>query len=97
MSLEFIEMVSLISNDCTVTSCIDVWLLNLFGPVHFKDIQCKSRSSQNGMHAPIETRSERNYATTNVHKRTFKRIKFDNQGDLTPFECISEMVLVLSF
>ena len=30
---------------------------NLFGPVHFKDIQCNSRSLQKGMHAPIETRS----------------------------------------
>ena len=35
---------------------------NLFGQVHFKDIQCKSRSLQKEMHAPIETRSERNYA-----------------------------------
>ena len=35
---------------------------NPFGPVHFKDIQCKSRSLQKGMHAPIETSSERNYA-----------------------------------
>ena len=34
----------------------------LLGPVHSKDIQCKSRSLQKGMHAPIETRSERNYA-----------------------------------
>ena len=34
----------------------------LLGPVHIKDIQYKSRSLQKGMHAPIETRSVRNYA-----------------------------------
>ena len=28
--------------------------------------------------------------TKYVHKRTLKRIKFDNRDDLTPFECISE-------
>ena len=48
---------------------IELWPLaltcgyrTLFGQVHFKDIQSKSRSLQKGMHAPIETRSERNYA-----------------------------------
>ena len=56
----------------------------LLGPVNFKDIQCKLMSLQKGIHAPIETRSERNcMLTTNVHQRTFKRIKFDNQDDLT--------------
>ena len=35
---------------------------NLFGSVHFKAIQFKSRSLQKGMHTPMETRSERNYA-----------------------------------
>ena len=35
---------------------------NPFGPVQYKDIQCKSKSLQKGMHAVIETRSERNYA-----------------------------------
>ena len=71
---------------------------NLFGPVHFKDIQCKSRSLQKGLHAPIETRIERNFAyNICVHYRPFKRIKFDNRDDLTSFKCNSEMVLGLSF
>ena len=69
---------------------------NLFGAVRFKEIQCKSRSLQKGMHAPIETRSEWNYAYYKFALTSFQT-KFDNRDDLTSFECISEMVLGLSF
>ena len=65
----------------------------VLGPVHFKDIQCKSRSLQKGMDVPNETRSEQNYAYYKCALTNFQT----HQDDLTPFGCISEMILGLSF
>ena len=46
MSLEFVEMAPFINYDINYKLMFGYY--NLFGPVHLKDIQCKSRSLQKG-------------------------------------------------
>ena len=88
-------MVPFISNDCTVTSCVAI--VTCLVRFILKTPNANRGHYKKECMPPLKHAVSEIMLTTNGHQQTFKPIKFDNRDDVTPFECISEMVIGLSF